>query len=57
VEIENSPFYETWKAMERLVDIGLVRNIAISNMPGGMIMDLMTYARIKPSVLQVEIHP
>ncbi|WRT67272.1 uncharacterized protein IL334_004239 [Kwoniella shivajii] len=57
LEIENSPFHETWKAMESLVDLGLVRNIAISNMPGGMIMDLMAYARIKPAVLQVELHP
>ncbi|WVQ95846.1 hypothetical protein IAU59_002945 [Kwoniella sp. CBS 9459] len=57
LELEASPYHKTWAAMERLVDIGLVRNIAISNMPGGMIMDLMTYARIKPAILQVEMHP
>ncbi|WVW83487.1 hypothetical protein I302_105508 [Kwoniella bestiolae CBS 10118] len=55
--LEDSPYHKTWEAMEQLVDLGLVRNIAISNMPGGMIMDLMRYARIKPAVLQVELHP
>ncbi|WVF68281.1 hypothetical protein IAT40_003046 [Kwoniella sp. CBS 6097] len=57
LQTEASPYHKTWAAMERLVDLGLVRNIAISNMPGGMIMDLMTYARIKPAILQVEMHP
>ncbi|WWC85149.1 uncharacterized protein L201_000006 [Kwoniella dendrophila CBS 6074] len=57
LEIEDSPYHKTWEAMEKLVDLGLVRNIAISNMSGGLIMDLMRYARIKPAVLQVELHP
>lgn len=29
----------------------------ISNFQGGLIVDLLRYARIEPSVLQVEIHP
>jgi D-xylose reductase len=28
-----------------------------SNFAGGLILDLLRYARIKPAVLQVEIHP
>ncbi|WWC69804.1 uncharacterized protein I206_103747 [Kwoniella pini CBS 10737] len=55
--LEDSPFHKTWEAMEKLVDLGLVKNIAISNMAGAMIADLMRYARIKPAVLQVELHP
>jgi D-xylose reductase len=43
--------------MESLVDKKLVRNIGISNFAGALIMDLMTYARIPPAVLQVEMHP
>ncbi|KAI9885873.1 MAG: NAD(P)H-dependent D-xylose reductase (XR) [Watsoniomyces obsoletus] len=48
---------ETWQAMEKLVDNGLVKSIGISNFQGSLIMDLLRYARIRPSVLQVEHHP
>lgn len=51
------PIADTWKAMESLVDDGLVRHIGISNFPVILIMDLLTTARIRPSVLQVELHP
>lgn len=50
-------FEETWRAMEALVDAGLVRNIGISNMGCVKIVDIMKYCRIKPAVLQVEMHP
>jgi D-xylose reductase len=48
---------ETWQAMEGLVDRGLTRSIGISNFQGSLIMDLLRYARIRPALLQVEIHP
>lgn len=48
---------ETWEAMEKLVDEGLVKNIGISNFNAALIMDLLKYARIKPAVLQIEHHP
>ncbi|KAK4045950.1 D-xylose reductase [Microbotryomycetes sp. JL201] len=56
-EIENTPIQETWQAMEKLVDEGLVKHIGISNFMATLIMDLLRYARIKPAVLQVEMHP
>ncbi len=43
--------------MEALVEKGLCKNIGISNYSGGLIMDVLTYAKIKPAVLQVEMHP
>lgn len=48
---------ETWGAMEELVAAGLVRHIGISNFGTSLIRDLLTYASIKPAVLQVELHP
>lgn len=55
--LERTPIHETWKEMEKLVDEGLVRNIGISNFNAQTILDLLTYARIKPAVLEIEIHP
>lgn len=54
---EASPIRDTWEALEALVDEGLVRNIGVSNFSAALLMDLNRYARIKPSVLQIEHHP
>jgi D-xylose reductase len=43
--------------MERLVDSGLVRHIGVSNFGVSLLRDLLSYARIRPQVLQVESHP
>ena len=51
------PYAETWGAMEQLVDAGLVRRIGVCNLGTSQIRDLLSYARIRPSVLQVELHP
>jgi D-xylose reductase len=51
------PLSETWAAMEALVDEGLVRNIGLCNMKTQLIRDILSYARIRPAALQVEIHP
>ncbi|KAI7898115.1 4-dihydromethyl-trisporate dehydrogenase [Cokeromyces recurvatus] len=56
-KLEKSPMQECWKEMERLVDDGLVRNIGISNFNVQAIVDLLTYARIRPAVLEIEHHP
>jgi len=57
VNLQNTPFQETWGAMEELVDGGLVRNIGVSNVAGALLVDILSYARIEPQVLQVELHP
>jgi len=54
---EGIPMSETWKAMEELVDEGLVKNIGVCNMGCLMIRDIFTYAKHKPAVLQLELHP
>lgn len=51
------PLQETWRAMEALVDDGLVTHIGVSNFNAQTLNDLLTYARIRPAVNQVEMHP
>jgi diketogulonate reductase-like aldo/keto reductase len=51
------PYSETWQAMEDLVDAGLTKRIGVSNLGTAMIREVLSYSRIKPSVLQVEMHP
>ena len=48
---------ETWFAMEELVAAGLVKNIGVCNYGTAMLRDLFTSCRIRPAVLQVELHP
>ncbi|KAL6772274.1 hypothetical protein ACKKBG_A29595 [Auxenochlorella protothecoides x Auxenochlorella symbiontica] len=48
---------DTWGALERLVDEGLVKSLGVSNFSLGQIEDLLSWARIKPVVNQVELHP
>lgn len=51
------PLSETWAAMEKLVEDGLVKHIGVCNFGTSLLRDLLSYARIRPSVLQVESHP
>lgn len=57
IELQPVPLHETWAAMEQLVDIGLAKQIGICNVMVFTLMDMLSYARIKPAVLQVEMHP
>lgn len=57
LKLERSPLHETWKELEKLVDEGLVRNIGVSNYNVQTLLDLLSYARIKPAVLEIELHP
>ncbi|KAI1491690.1 NAD(P)H-dependent D-xylose reductase [Biscogniauxia mediterranea] len=56
------PIMETWKALEDMVQTkenpsGFVKSIGISNFNSQLLYDLLSYARIQPSVLQIEHHP
>jgi diketogulonate reductase-like aldo/keto reductase len=73
VRLQNTPMQETWEAMESLVDDRLVEKIGIryvchltvrfktdiyrSHCPGALLLDILRYARIQPTVLEVELHP
>jgi D-xylose reductase len=57
MEFDPVPIQETWGAMEDLVRKGMVRHIGVSNFNTSLIRDILSYASIRPSVLQVEAHP
>lgn len=48
---------ETWEAIEELVELGLVKAIGVANFTTMMLIDLLSYAKIKPAVNQIELHP
>jgi len=50
-------YEQTWHAMEELVKEGLVKNIGVSNVNSGKLQDILKYAKIKPAVIQNEMHP
>jgi diketogulonate reductase-like aldo/keto reductase len=47
----------TWRAMEELADSGKARAIGVSNWTIAGLQKLLKFARIKPTVNQIEIHP
>ncbi|MBU3003750.1 aldo/keto reductase [Paraglaciecola arctica] len=57
MEIAAVPLFETWQGMEDIFEQDLAKQIGICNYNTGLLHDLMAYARVKPSVLQVESHP
>jgi D-xylose reductase len=57
MQIDPVPLQDTWRAMEELVEAGLVKQIGVCNYNSGLLNDLQAYARIKPAMLQIESHP
>ena len=50
-------YMATWREMERMVDLGLVRHIGTSNMTIPKLRLLLRDARIQPAVNEMELHP
>jgi alcohol dehydrogenase (NADP+) len=50
-------YMKTWRQLEKLVDIGLVRHIGTSNMTIAKLELLLNDAKIKPAVNEMELHP
>lgn len=57
IKLDKVPIRETWEAMEELKKEGLVQAIGVANFTGPMLIDLLTYAKIKPAMNQIELHP
>lgn len=51
------PLHQTWMAMETLVEKAIVNRIGVCNYNSALLHDLMTYAQVKPAMLQIEAHP
>jgi alcohol dehydrogenase (NADP+) len=50
-------YMKTWRQLEKLVDMGLVRHIGTSNMTKPKLELLLHDARIKPAANEMELHP
>ena len=50
-------FLHTWRQMESLVDMGLVRYIGMSNMTIPKLEAILPLCRINPVAIQMELHP
>lgn len=50
-------YLDTWKAMEQLVDVGLVKSIGVSNFNSQQIIRILENCRIRPVNNQVECSP
>jgi alcohol dehydrogenase (NADP+) len=50
-------FMAAWGQMERLADMGLARNIGMSNMTIPKLEAVLPRCRIKPALIEMELHP
>lgn len=50
-------FMSTWRQMERLYDMGLVKNLGMSNMTIPKLEAVLPLCRIRPTVIEMELHP
>ncbi|XP_005190486.2 aldo-keto reductase family 1 member B1 [Musca domestica] len=56
-ELSDTDYVDTWKAMEKLFDLGLVKGLGISNFNAEQTERILQNCRIRPVVNQVECHP
>jgi D-xylose reductase len=57
MEVTGRPIHKVWEDMEKLVEDGLTKSIGVCNCNIMMLVELMAGAKIKPAVVQVELHP
>jgi diketogulonate reductase-like aldo/keto reductase len=53
----HSEFMETWGEMEKLMELGLARNIGTSNMTIPKLEPLLKEAHVRPACNEMELHP
>lgn len=52
-----SDYYGAWRALEELYEEGRLRAIGVSNFYPDRLVDLCSFARLRPMIDQVETHP
>lgn len=52
-----SDVYGAWRALEELYENGVIKAIGVSNFLPDRLVDICSFARIKPMVNQIETHP
>lgn len=57
LEADVVPIAETWQAMEALHAEGKAKHVGVCNFGTSLLRDLLSYAKVPPTVLQVESHP
>ncbi len=57
VRFAHVPLQETWRAMENLASKNLAKSIGVANYSAAMLIDLLNYAKTKPVMNQIEVHP
>lgn len=50
-------FLATWRQMERLYDMGLVKNLGMSNMTIPKLEAVLPHCRVRPTLIEMEMHP
>ena len=50
-------FMATWRQLERIHDMGLARNIGMSNMTIPKLEAVLPLCRVKPALIEMELHP
>ncbi|WP_200978494.1 aldo/keto reductase [Echinicola sp. 20G] len=55
--LDNIPLGKTWSAMEQLLETGKVKHIGVSNFKVKKLQEVLSTAKVKPEMNQVEMHP
>jgi diketogulonate reductase-like aldo/keto reductase len=56
-KVRQEPLHKLWAKLEGYVKAGKLRSIGVSNFNCQLLLDLLSYAEIKPAMNQIEIHP
>jgi alcohol dehydrogenase (NADP+) len=57
IPLDQLPIIETWVQMEKAKELGLASHIGVSNFSKQKLKDLVSKAKIKPEMNQIELHP